>query len=92
MSHVTLHTPGAESEVVAKRPERCQLQHHTEWLEADPNEGDHPVMFKLTHDGQLLTEILVAIEDDVLDIPLSEDLHCYWLTFIGAFEYLYRCR
>ena len=91
MSHVTLHAPGAEGEVVAKRPKWCQLQHHAEWLETDPYERDHSGMVELAHDGQLLTEILVAIEEDILGISLSEDFHCYWLAVIGAFEHLCTC-
>ena len=91
MSHVTLHASGAEGEVVAKRPEWCQLQHHAEWLETDPYERDHLGVVKLTHDGQLLTEILVAVEEDVFGVLLSEDFYCYWLAVIGAFEYLCTC-
>ena len=89
MGHVALHAPGAEHEVVAKRPEWRQLQHHTEWLETDAHERDDPGVVELAHDGQLLAEVLVAVEKDVFGVPLSEDFHCYWLTVIGAFEYLH---
>ncbi len=89
MCHVALHAPGAECEVVAKRPEWCQLQHHAEWLETDPYERDYPGVVELAHDGQLLTEILVTVEEDVLGVPLSEDFYCHWLAVVGAFEYLY---
>lgn len=92
MGHVALHAPGAEREVVTKRPEWRQLQHHAEGFETDPYERDDPGVVELAHDGQLLTKVLVAVEENVLGVPLSEDFHCYWLTVIGAFEYLGTCK
>ena len=38
MSRITLHAPGAEGEMVAKRSEGRQLQHHAERFEAYPYE------------------------------------------------------
>ena len=83
-----LHPHGTKTEVVPQRTQGGLLQHHTERLETHPYQRDHSGMVQLAHNRQLLSEVLVAVEEDISVVLLPKDLHSYRLPVIGTSVHL----
>jgi len=73
---------GQKVKVIIERRLRGQLNHHAEGAEDHTHQGHYTRVIKVAHDGQLLTKVLVLLEEDVLLVWPSEHLHCHWNVII----------
>ena len=90
MSNLVLEALGAKVKMVCERALRCQLHHHAEGAECDTNQGDDPRVVQVAHDGQLLTKVLVLLQDNVMFVRSLKYLHCHRTPIICSQVHLQR--
>ena len=83
-----LEAVGTKVKMVCERALRCQLHHHAEGAECDANQGDDPRVVQVAHDGQLLTKVLVLLQENIMFVWSLEYLHCHRISIIRSQVYL----
>ncbi len=65
-----------------------QRHHHAQGLQTHPQEGDHPWVAEVAHDGQLLSKVTVLLHAALLVACSTEDLHSNGAIIVRTSHYL----
>ena len=84
--HTVLQAVGAQLQVIREGAPGGQLHNDTKGAEGYAYQGHDSMVVQVTHDGQLLPKVLVALHTLLLFVQPSKHLHCHWLTVVATVE------